>query len=77
MSKIQKPLSLYGVGKKSAYDWEKTMDPKVLARHRWLVETWSNLYFSNLEDKFLRTLSTDDIMKTKWFEKYGVREPSF
>ena len=53
------------------------MEPKTLARHKWLGKTWTDLYFQNQEDQFLRKLSTDDIVKTRWFEKYGIKEPQF
>ena len=33
--------------------------------------------FKNQEDQFLRHLSTEEIMKTRWFEKYGIKEPQF
>lgn len=53
------------------------MEPKTLERHKWLGKTWTELYFKNQEDQFLRHLSTEEIMKTRWFEKYGIKEPQF
>ena len=26
---------------------------------------------------FIRDIQQDEIIKTKWFEKYGIREPQF
>lgn len=77
MSRIERPLPRLSSYRRSSYNWEKIMEPKTLERHRWLGKTWTELYFQNQEDQFLRKLSTDEIMKTKWFEKYGIKEPQF
>lgn len=76
MSRVQRPSPIFSSYRRE-YNWEKIMDPKTLARHKWLGKTWTDLYFQNLEDKFLRNLSTEEIMKTRWFEKYGIKEPQF
>ncbi len=77
MSRIERPFPIYTSSRRGGYNWEKILDPKTLARNKWLGKTWADLYFQNLDDKFLRYLSTDDIMKTRWFEKYGIKEPQF
>lgn len=59
------------------YDWNRLLAPEVLRRHKWLAQTWINLYIQNPDDDFIRKLSTDELIKTKWYEKYGVKEPSF
>lgn len=59
------------------YDWNRLLAPEVLRKHKWLAQTWINLYIQNPEDDFIRKLSTDELLKTKWYEKYGVKEPSF
>ena len=76
MSRVERSFPLYSFSRRS-YDWEKVMEPKTLARHKWLGKTWTDLYFQNQEDQFLRKLSTDDIVKTRWFEKYGIKVPQF
>ena len=76
MSRVERSFPLYSFSRRS-YDWEKVMEPKTLARHKWLGKTWPDLYFQNQEDQFLRKLSSDDIVKTRWFEKYGIKEPQF
>jgi hypothetical protein len=77
MSRIERPFPAFSSSRRSGYNWEKLLEPKALARNKWLGKTWAELYFQNLDDKFLRYLSTDEIMKTKWFEKYGIKEPQF
>jgi hypothetical protein len=78
MSIMQRPYPTLGSSRiRNYYDWEKSMEPKTLERHKWLGKTWTDLYFQNQGDEFLRNLSTEEIMKTKWFEKYGVKEPIF
>lgn len=59
------------------YDWNKLLAPEVLRRHKWLAQTWINLYIQNPDDEFVRKLSTDELLKSKWYEKYGIKEPSF
>ena len=76
MSRVERSFPLYSFSRRS-YDWEKVMEPKTLARHKWLGKTWTDLYFQNQEDQFLRKLSTDDNVKTRWFEKYSIKEPQF
>lgn len=63
--------------KSVGYDWNRLLAPDVLRRHKWLAQTWINLYIQNPEDDFIRKLSTDELLKTKWYEKYGVKELSF
>ena len=53
------------------------MESKTLERHKWLTKIWIELYFKNQDDQFIRKLSTDEMMKTRWFEKYGIKEPQF
>lgn len=77
MSRVQRAFPVFSSNRRSGYDWEKTMEPKILERHKWLGKTWTDLYFQNQGDSFLRNLSTDEIMKTRWFEKYGIKEPNF
>ena len=77
MNNVRKTFPVVNFSKKAGYDWEKLIEPKTLERHKWLAQTWTNLYFENQEDQFIRNLSTDEIMKTRWFEKYGIREPQF
>lgn len=77
MSRIQRPFPVFNSYRRSEYNWEKIMEPKTLERHKWLGKTWTELYFKNQEDQFLRHLSTEEIMKTRWFEKYGIKEPQF
>lgn len=77
MSRVQRQFPVFSSARRGSYNWEKIMEPKTLERHRWLGKTWTELYFQNQEDLFLRKLSTDDIMKTRWFEKYGIKEPQF
>ena len=71
----QRAFPTFNFSNKSTYDWEKTMDPKTLQRHKWLTKIWTELYFQNQEDEFIRKLSTEDMMNTRWFEKYGIKEP--
>ncbi len=58
------------------YDWNRLLAPEILRRHKWLAQTWINLYIQNPEDDFIRKLSTDELLKTKWYEKYGIKEPA-
>ena len=57
----------------ACYDWQKLLGEKTVRRNEWLSKTWAKLYFENSCDEYLRNLSTDELMKTKWFEKYGVK----
>jgi hypothetical protein len=77
MSRAQRSITSINFSRKSIYDWDKLIGSKTLERNKWLVKVWSDLYFANQNDEFLRNLSTDDIMKTKWFEKYGIKEVKF
>ncbi len=77
MSRLDSALPIYRSIGKVNYDWEKIMDKKTLERHKWLSKTWIDLYSQNPNDMFIRKLSTDDMIKTKWFEKYGIKEPNF
>ncbi|MDD2896858.1 MAG: hypothetical protein PHG81_12650 [Aliarcobacter sp.] len=77
MSRPQNPFPIFSSYRRNEYNWEKIMNPKTLARNKWLGKTWTDLYFQNQGDDYLRFLSTDDIISTKWFEKYGVKEPQF
>ena len=63
--------------RKSGYDWDELLKPETVLRNQWLVKIWGDLYRQNEEDEFLRKLSTDDMIKTNWFEKYGVKEQYF
>lgn len=63
--------------RKTNYDWEKLLRPEVLKRNIWIVKIWGELHKKNPQDEFIRNLSTDDMYKTKWFEKYGYKEPDF
>lgn len=76
-SRIDSAISMINFSRKAGYDWDKLLGKKTLQRHEWLAEIWTNLYFQNQEDKFIRNLSTDEILKTRWFEKYGIKEPVF
>lgn len=69
--KRTKPL----VVRNKAYDWNKLLSPEVLKRNIWLSNVWAEIYSKNPQDEFIRKLSTDDMLKTKWFEKYGFKEP--
>lgn len=77
MTSSRQRLPTFNFSKKSSYDWAKLLGQTTLKRHEWLAEVWTKLYFENQEDDFLRNLSTDDMLKTRWFEKYGVKEPKF
>ena len=77
MNTIQRTFPKHSLSRRTGYDWEKTMESKTLERHKWLNKIWTELYFKNQEDQFIRKLSTDDMMKTRWFEKYGIKEPQF
>ena len=63
--------------KSVGYDWNRLLKPDVLRRHKWLAQTWINLYIQNPDDEFVRKLSTDELLKSKWYEKYGIKEPNF
>ena len=63
--------------KSVGYDWNRLLAPEVLRRHKWLAQTWINLYIQNPDDEFVRKLSTDELLKSKWYEKYGIKEPNF
>ena len=63
--------------KSVGYDWNRLLAPEVLRRHKWLAQTWINLYIQNPDDDFVRKLSTDELLKSKWYEKYGIKEPIF
>lgn len=76
-TKRDKQLPTFNLFVKNKYDWEKMMCPLKLKRNRWLVETWMSLYIKHPEDEFIRKLSTKDLDETKWFEKYGFKEPKF
>ncbi len=75
--RIDRVFPMLNYSKKSGYDWQKLLGAKTVRRNEWLSKTWAKLYFENSCDEYLRNLSTDELMKTKWFEKYGVKEPSF
>ena len=77
MSRLDSAFPIYRSTRRSGYDWEKSMDKKTLERHKWLTKIWIELYSKNPDDMFVRKLSTDDMMKTRWFEKYGIKEPHF
>lgn len=77
MSILEKSFYNISFNRRVGYDWEKIMDSKTLKRHKWLSELWTELYFKNQDDGFIRNLSTDEILKTRWFEKYGIKEPQF
>ena len=77
MSRLERAFPVHSLSRRVGYDWEKTMDPKTLQRHKWLTKIWTELYFQNQEDEFIRKLSTEDMMNTRWFEKYGIKEPQF
>lgn len=78
LSKIGKAIERISYNRKSnGYDWDKLISKETLKRHEWLSMIWTSLYFQNQEDEFIRNLSTDDIVKTRWFEKYGIKEPNF
>ncbi len=77
MSRLERTFPVISFSRRMGYDWEKLISPKALKRHEWLAQIWTNLYFQNQEDQYIRNLSTDEIIKTKWFEKYGIREPQF
>ncbi len=70
--KKTKPL----VTKNRTYDWDKLLPPEILKRNIWLAEIWAEIHKQNPQDEFIRKLSTDDMFKTKWFEKYGYKEPT-
>lgn len=76
-SRIDNAISMINFNRRAGYDWDKLLEKKTLQRHEWLAELWTNLYFQNQDDKFIRNLSTDEIIKTRWFEKYGIKEPNF
>ncbi len=59
------------------YDWEKHLPKEVYERNKWLGNVWGEIYLKNPRDEFIRFLSTDDMLYTKWFEKYGYKEPDF
>lgn len=63
--------------RRASYDWDKLIDEKTLKRHQWLAETWRKIYSQHPNDLYIRKLSTDDLLNTKWYEKYGVKEPNF
>ncbi len=67
-----KPLVI----RKRSYDWDKLLAPHILKRNIWLGNVWAEIYVKNPYDEFIRNLSTDDMFKTKWFEKFGYKEPS-
>lgn len=67
-----KPLVI----RKRSYDWDKLLAPHILKRNIWLGNVWAEIYAKNPYDEFIRNLSTDDMFKTKWFEKFGYKEPS-
>lgn len=74
--------SVFGKSRKmlshnKVYDWDRLLPKRVLMRHRWLAKTWREIYSKNPHDEYIRFLSTDDQMNTKWFEKYGYKEPNF
>jgi len=73
----ERRLPTYNFSRRGGYDWAKLLGQTTLKRHEWLAQIWTNLYFQNQSDEFLRNLSTDEILKTKWFEKYGIKEPNF
>lgn len=73
MNKLHK----FQIFRKNSYNWEKLLKEKVLKRNKWLSEIWTDLYFKNQKDEYLRKLSTEELLNTKWFEKYGIKEPSF
>jgi len=77
MSRLERTFPVIGFSRRMGYDWEKLISSKTLKRHEWLAQIWTNLYFQNQDDQYIRNLSTDEIIKTKWFEKYGIREPQF
>ena len=37
----QRAFPTFNFSNKSTYDWEKTMDPKTLQRHKWLTKIWT------------------------------------
>lgn len=59
------------------YDWDKQLPKVVYERNKWLGKVWGEIYIQNPRDEFIRFLSTDDMLHTKWFEKYGYIEPDF
>ncbi len=73
--KIRKKTK-YVVRKNETYDWEKLLPSKIIKRNKWLGKIWAEIYANNPHDEFIRNLSTDDMYKTKWFEKYGYKEPN-
>lgn len=84
-SRIDLDFDLSGVFNKSrkiltnnkVYVWEKILPKRTLKRHKWLAQTWRDIYSLNPNDEFIRFLSTEDMLHTKWFEKYGYKEPDF
>lgn len=73
-----KNLKKYSIFKAKLYlNWEQITDKRTLNRHKWLSQIWADLYIKNPNDDFIRKLSTDELMKTNWFEHYGIKEPNF
>lgn len=62
---------------KNHYDWNKLLSEKKRNRNRWLVTVWMELYIKYPHDEYIRKLPTTEMDETKWFEKYGYKEPIF
>ena len=58
-------------------NWENFLSKKDLKRNKWSVEEWSKLYAQNIDDLYIRKMSTDELHKGLWLEKYGLVEPNF
>ena len=76
-NRVDRVYPVIGYSRKVGYNWEKLISKSTLNRHKWLAEVWTKLYFENPGDDFIINLTTDEITKTRWFEKYGIREPQF
>ena len=77
LSRIDEAVSMISFSRRGGYDWDKLIEKQTLKRNEWLSKIWTSLYFQNQEDEFIRNLSTDELLKTRWFEKYGIKEPNF
>ena len=56
MSRLERAFPVHSLSRRVGYDWEKTMDPKTLERHKWLTKIWTELYFKNQDDAIMLML---------------------